>query len=228
MPFCLSTAIANDRIDRNMNTSNDSTAGSRRIEPSIKSRPVYGTLELADTARHLFVADGDGGSALMRLLSGASSELLGNTEIIYVTGSLGHDHSDDLQALGCPRLYVGPTLTAALPRLKRSLENVRMGTQIYLAGSEGGMGQAMQACMNAGIDFQFLQTEHCGSLARRVQCVHCKGITEDVTTQPATCSHCGLLLLVRDHYSRRIAAFQGVNINAEDPSNIPEKVELFS
>ena len=51
-----------------------------------------------------------------------------------------------------------------------------------------------------------------------MQCVHCKGITEDVTTQPATCSHCGLLLLVRDHYSRRLAAFQGVCINAEDRS----------
>jgi DNA-directed RNA polymerase subunit RPC12/RpoP len=54
-----------------------------------------------------------------------------------------------------------------------------------------------------------------------VQCVHCKGITENVTTQPVTCAHCGLLLFVRDHYSRRLAAFQGVCINAEDPSEVP-------
>ena len=60
-----------------------------------------------------------------------------------------------------------------------------------------------------------------------MQCVHCKGITENVTTQPATCSHCGLLLLVRDHYSRRIAAFQGVCINAEDPSERPPIEEIF-
>ena len=59
----------------------------------------------------------------------------------------------------------------------------------------------MQVALEAGIDHTSIQTEHRGSLARRMQCVHCKGITENVTTQPATCSHCGLLLLVRDHYS---------------------------
>ena len=93
-----------------------------------------------------------------------------------------------------------------------------MGLRVYLAGTEGLIGQAMQAALEAGIDHTSIQTEHRGSLARRMQCVHCKGITEDVTTQPATCSHCGLLLLVRDHYSRRLAAFQGVCINAEDQS----------
>ena len=93
-----------------------------------------------------------------------------------------------------------------------------MGLRLYLSGTEGLIGQAMQAALEAGIDHSSIQTEHRGSLARRVQCVHCKGITEDVTTQPARCSHCGLLLLVRDHYSRRIAAFQGVCINAEDQS----------
>ena len=92
---------------------------------------------------------------------------------------------------------------------------------------EGLMGQAMQAALEAGIDHTSIQTEHRGSLARRMQCVHCKGITENVTTQPATCSHCGLLLLVRDHYSRRLAAFQGVCINAEDRSEIPPTEEIF-
>ncbi len=53
------------------------------------------------------------------------------------------------------------------------------------------------------------------------------GPAENVTTQPATCAHCGLLLLVRDHYSRRIAAFQGVCINDEDRSEIPPIEEAF-
>ena len=35
------------------------------------------------------------------------------------------------------------------------------------------------------------------------------------------------MLLVRDHYSRRIAAFQGVCINAEDPSEVPPMEEMF-
>ena len=54
-----------------------------------------------------------------------------------------------------------------------------------------------------------------------------KGITENVATDPFPCSHCGLHLYVRDHYSRRIAAFQGVNIDAEDPGLVPAAVERF-
>jgi dimethylamine monooxygenase subunit C len=57
--------------------------------------------------------------------------------------------------------------------------------------------------------------------------VHCKGITENVATDPFRCGHCGLNLFVRDHYSRRIAAFQGVNIDAEDPGQVPEPVVRF-
>jgi hypothetical protein len=36
-----------------------------------------------------------------------------------------------------------------------------------------------------------------------------------------------LNLFVRDHYSRRLAAFQGVCIDAEDPGNEPPQVEVF-
>jgi hypothetical protein len=36
-----------------------------------------------------------------------------------------------------------------------------------------------------------------------------------------------LHLFVRDHYSRRLAAFQGVNIDAEDKGQIPPAVERF-
>ena len=61
-----------------------------------------------------------------------------------------------------------------------------------------------------------------------MQCVHCKGITENVATYPFQCSHCGLWLFVRDHYSRRLAAFQGVNIDAEDKGEIPEPVVRFT
>ena len=102
-----------------------------------------------------------------------------------------------------------------------------MGLQVYLTGTEGLMGQAQNEAMTAGIPHSAIQTEHRGSVARRMQCVHCKGITEDVMTDPFVCSHCGLNLFVRDHYSRRLAAFQGVCVDAEDPGNVPEPVELY-
>jgi hypothetical protein len=130
-----------------------------------------------------------------------------------------------LEALKPAQFYQGFSFASSLQRLRQTLTNAHMGLRVYLSGTEGLMGQAMQAALDAGIDHTSIQTEHRGSLARRMQCVHCKGITENVTTQPATCSHCGLLLLVRDHYSRRLAAFQGVCINAED-HQIPPTEEI--
>ena len=200
-----------------------------RIEPSIRSRPVYGTLSPTTAATHLCIADGAGGGALLDLFDSAPEGFAQCAEINYVPGGVPgeQDLSDALQALGAARFHTSPSVHALLPRIARQFERMRMGTQVYLAGSETLIGLAMKTGMEAGLDFEAMQTEHRGTLARRMQCVHCKGITENVTTQPATCSHCGLLLLVRDHYSRRHAAFQGVNINAEDPSEVPPKEEVF-
>ena len=43
-----------------------------------------------------------------------------------------------------------------------------------------------------------------------------------------TCSGCGLSLLVRDHFSRRIGAFQGVCIDAEVPGTAPPPEAVFA
>jgi hypothetical protein len=114
-----------------------------------------------------------------------------------------------------------------LPRLAKVVGEAHMGTQFYLTGTEGLIGQAEREIMMTGLPFAAIQKEHRGSTLRRVQCVHCKGITENVALDPFVCSHCGLSLYVRDHYSRRIAAFQGVNIDAEDPGLVPAAVERF-
>ncbi len=50
---------------------------------------------------------------------------------------------------------------------------------------------------------------------------------ENVTTNPVICSHCGLNLLVRDHFSYRLGAFQGVCIDAEVPGEAPAPEEIF-
>ena len=114
-----------------------------------------------------------------------------------------------------------------LRRLRAILQNAKMGLRLYISGTEGFIGQVMQVAIECGIDFNSIRTEHRGSEARRVQCVHCKGITDDVKTSPFICTHCGLSLLVRDHYSRRIAAFQGVCIDAEEPGTAPAPELMF-
>lgn len=199
----------------------------RVAEKTIISRPVYGTLSPQPGREHLFIADAEGAEAILDMAPHAPPGFFERAQIVYSPGRAGDVHIALLTALAPATMHVSPTIAAAIPRLKQALATARMGLRLYLAGTEGLIGQAMQVALEAGDDHASIQTEHRGSLARRVQCVHCKGITENVTTQPAICSHCGLLLLIRDHYSRRIAAFQGVCINAEDQSEAPAKEESF-
>ncbi|TIN93800.1 MAG: hypothetical protein E5Y06_18380 [Mesorhizobium sp.] len=193
---------------------------------SIISRPVYGTLSPQPGKHHLFIADAEGALAISDMAARAPAGFFDDAEIVFVPGPDGK-HVSALETLRPPQFHQAPSFASLLPRLRHTLANAHMGLRLYLAGTEGLIGQAMQVALEAGIDHTSMQTEHRGSLARRMQCVHCKGITENVTTQPATCAHCGLLLLVRDHYSRRLAAFQGVCINAEDRSEIPPIEEAF-
>jgi dimethylamine monooxygenase subunit C len=197
---------------------------------TIKSRPVYGVLEPRAGTLHLIVADGEGADAIIDLLAKAGESkatMLAAMHIIYAPGPNGTDKSSELEALGAAQFYRAPTIATMLPRLMRVLADAHMGLQFYLSGTESLMGQAEREIMNTGIPYLSIQKEHRGSTMRRVQCVHCKGITENVAMDPFTCSHCGLSLFVRDHYSRRLAAFQGVNIDAEDPGKVPPSVVRF-
>ena len=193
----------------------------------IKSRPVYKGLEIdIHASRHLFALEGEGAQALIDQTKSAGTGFLAKTEILYVAH--GADNREGaLRALKPFDFWTAPTIPVLLNRLKPTLQAAKMGTRVYISGTEGFIGQAMQVALDLGIDFNSIRTEHRGSTARRVQCVHCKGITDNVTTSPFTCSHCGLPLLVRDHYSRRLGAFQGVNIDAEEPGSAPKPEVLF-
>lgn len=198
--------------------------------PSILSRPVYGVLEPRVGAFHLIVADGEGAEAVVDVIArapDAAAAMLAKAHILYTAGPNGTDQWDKIASLGARQAQKAASLPALLFRLARVLQDAPMGSQVYLAGTEGLMGQAERDVMALGVPHVDIQKEHRGSTVRRVQCVHCKGITENVKTDPFQCSHCGLHLFVRDHYSRRLAAFQGVNIDAEDKGHIPAAVERF-
>ncbi|MBB4065423.1 dimethylamine monooxygenase subunit DmmA family protein [Gellertiella hungarica] len=197
--------------------------------PSIRSRPVYGELEPRAGIFHLIVADGEGADAVIALFAKAAdaASMLAKSHILYTAGPNGTDEWDRIAALGAAQAQKAASVPTLLFRLARVLQDVQMGTQIYLTGTEGLMGQAERDIMALGFPHSDIQKEHRGSTVRRVQCVHCKGVTENVRTDPFQCSHCGLHLFVRDHYSRRLAAFQGVNIDAEDRGQVPPPVERF-
>lgn len=197
--------------------------------PAIRSRPVYGELAPRSGSFHLIVADGEGAEAVVALFAKAddAKAMLAKSHILYTAGPNGTDMWDRIEALGAAQAQKAASIPTLLFRLARVLQDMQMGAQIYLTGTEGLMGQAERDIMALGFPHNDIQKEHRGSTVRRVQCVHCKGITENVRTDPFECSHCGLHLFVRDHYSRRLAAFQGVNIDAEDKGQIPPAVERF-
>lgn len=199
------------------------------VAPGIRSRPVYAALEPRPGGPHVIVADGEGADAVIEMMGRTQdrSGLLATAHVMYAPGQNGTDRTTALQALGAAQFFRAPTIPALLPRLVKVLSDAHMGMQFYLAGTEGLIGQAEREIMATGFPLGAIQKEHRGSTVRRVQCVHCKGITENVATDPFKCSHCGLNLFVRDHYSRRLAAFQGVNIDAEDPGLVPEPVVRF-
>jgi hypothetical protein len=191
----------------------------------IKSRPEYHGLTIDPYARrHLFALGGEGALALLEKPELKDVAFRDKAELLYT--AQGSAHAAALRSSGVA-YWEAPTIPTLLTRLQVTLSTAHMGLRLYTAGTEGFIGQVMQIGIDAGITFLSIRTEHRGSLARRISCVHCKGITENVTTSPVTCSHCGLTLLVRDHYSRRVGAFQGVCIDAEVPGEVPPTEELY-
>lgn len=195
---------------------------------TIKSRPIYPGLSPDLNARsNIIVCDKAGAEAVTELFSRADSAFANRTTVILAEVTSEKEGRALKSELAPASVTLVPTLDAGIARLRDILETAPMGVRLYAAGSEPLIGLVVQACADYAIDHLSIRTEHRGSLKRRVQCVHCKGFTENVTTNPVTCAHCGLTLLVRDHYSRRLAAFQGVCIDAEVPGDVPETEALY-
>lgn len=192
----------------------------------IKSRPVYDQLRPLDGGRHHLVAgQGSGGTAMLRLL--AELPRTAPVTVLYSTESFsGQNHLAALRDLQDIELRIYPSNQALVDDLYPLLAEARMGTRLYLAGSESFIGTAMQAATVHNMNGDEVLREHCGSFVRRVWCVHCDGYTENVTQRVFECPHCARMLVVRDHYSRRLAAFQAVKADAEVPGELPAAEEL--
>lgn len=193
----------------------------------IKSRPVYDQLQpLPGGIRHIIVGQGSGGRAMLRLLSNMAG-LDRPITLLYSQESFsGQDFLAELQQHPVHQLRVHANNQALIDDLKILLGEARMGTRLYLAGSESFLGSAMQVVTHFDLNHDEVLREHSGTLVRRVWCVHCDTYTENVTQRVYDCPGCGLTLVVRDHYSRRLAAFQAVKADAEVPGELPQAEEL--
>lgn len=197
----------------------------------IKSRPVYTTLAPRPGRAHLVVTDDGGAGAVLDLLSTAEPAFRDRVSVLHAPPpgtAPGGAIARRLAAAGASEVVAAVDEDGAIAALVDRLRDARMGTQVYVAGTENLIARVVEVAIAAGLELGAIMAEHRGSHERRVQCVHCKAITDHVTTQPVRCSGCGLVLLVRDHYSRRIGAFQGVCIEAEEPGTAPEPEAVFA
>lgn len=194
----------------------------------IKSRPVYDELApMASGLTHIAAAQGSGGVPLLRLLGLMTPEQAASTTVLYSTESFtGQNHLAALQQFRTGELLVFSTSADAVAGLDALLAHTTMGARLYLSGSEGFIGTCMQVVTRYGVNRDEVLREHAGSFVRRVWCAHCSHYSENVARRVFECPGCGRTLVVRDHYSSRLAAFQGVKADGEVPGELPDDEEL--
>ena len=198
----------------------------------IKSKPVYAPLAPDLTGRyHLMVGHGVGHEPLMRVLRdlhAAAPDSGVRTRVLCVAAA---DRQlavcEELKSTGAADVRLFDQSDALLDDFRNVLSHSVMGTRLYVAGPESFMGLVMRVARQFNLNKDEVRAEECGSLARRVYCIHCQTAVENVTTNIVQCGDCNRWLLVRDHYSSRLAAYMGVMVDAEAPGQLPPRNEAF-
>jgi NAD(P)H-flavin reductase len=192
----------------------------------IKSKPVYAPLQADVGGRyHLMVGLGVGRDPLLRVIEdmrAAAPRALEHTQVLYVPDTLSAFASAGVAGV---RTY--DDAAALLGDFSALLHRSLMGTRLYVAGPESFIGLVMKIALEFNLNKDEIRAEECGTRARRVYCVHCRATTENVRTNIVRCIGCERWLLVRDHYSRRLAAYMGVMADAEVPGELPPLAEVF-
>ncbi len=196
-------------------------------EPGIKSKPNYPGLEPDTSARqHLLIGEADGAGSLARTLDGLIGTANEDTITVLYTPGDGSDHSSTLTAARYPTPTISAQLEDVITAMQGVLRDARMGTRMYVAGSEPFIWAVIRAARELGMAEAAIQRERCGLMGRSVICVHCKTTAWRVSTTIYQCPGCELHLFVRDHFSRRWGVYQGVCVDAEAPGEVPEPEEL--
>jgi hypothetical protein len=223
----------------------------------IKSKPVYAPLQPDIRGRyHLMLGMGVGAGPLLRVIAEmqtAAPQALKRARVLYIPeaadqgATTGHDATSNNRATANLSAASGHGAAPEIERFRASVGDVQsfadapalldrfrailgqslMGTRLYVAGPESFIGLAMKIALEFNLNKDEIRAEECGTLARRVYCIHCRATTENVRTNIVRCVDCERWLLVRDHYSRRLAAYMGVMVDAEAPGELPPVKEMF-
>ena len=197
----------------------------------IKSKPVYAPLSADLGGRyHLMLGRGPGAAALLRVLAeirDAAVPALQKTRVLLVPDADAPLTTVAFDHLGLGLVSLFPDAAPLLDAFRLVLGESLMGTRLYVAGPESFIGLAMKIALEFDLNKDEIRAEEVGTLARRVYCIHCRTTTENVRTNVVSCTGCARWLLVRDHYSRRLAAYMGVMVDAEAPGELPPIKETY-
>jgi len=198
----------------------------------IKSKPVYTPLAPDLSGRyHLMVGHGLGREPLLRVLRdlrAAAPESGARTRVLFVGNQDEQSASgEQFRSAGAADVRLFGREDELLNDFQGVLTSSVMGSRLYVAGPESFMGLVMGLARQFNLNKDEVRAEECGAAARRVYCMHCQTATENVTTNIVQCKDCNRWLLVRDHYSSRLAAYMGVMVDAEAPGERPEVKEVF-
>jgi hypothetical protein len=211
----------------------------------IKSKPVYAPLQADTRGRyHLMLGMGIGAAPLLRVIAemrSAAAQSLQNTRVLFVPDggneaaagqpgaapAIAPPEIGHFRAAAVADVRAFPDAPALLEQFRATLGQSLMGTRLYVAGPESFIGLVMKIALEFNLNKDEIRAEECGTLARRVYCIHCRATTENVRTNIVRCVGCRRWLLVRDHYSRRLAAYMGVMVDAEAPGELPPLKEVF-
>jgi hypothetical protein len=160
-------------------------------------------------------------------IQGSASSALQKTRVLLVPDAGAALTTNAFDHLGLSLVSPFPDTASLLAAFRLVLDESLMGTRLYVAGPESFIGLAMKIALEFDLNKDEIRAEEVGTLARRVYCVHCRSTTESVRTNIVSCTGCARWLLVRDHYSRRLAAYMGVMVDAEAPGELPQVKEAY-
>jgi len=180
------------------------------MQQGIKSRPIYSRLRVDPAgSRHLAVSD------QCPFPRAAFETPLDDLEFWVVSSKSVEGNA------------VFPEATGLLAALEARLLRETAGLRLYAVGTESFIWDAANTARRVGMAEDEVFLAQAGSLHRRIYCTHCKTMIENVNTNLTPCLGCGATLFVRDHFSRRLAAFMGIQADAEEPGILPPLQTLY-
>jgi predicted RNA-binding Zn-ribbon protein involved in translation (DUF1610 family) len=195
-------------------------------EYTIKTKPEYDSLAWNQKAtRHVVISEGKGAVSVVKLFQ--KLRPLTPIDLLCIDDTDSKIYNGIIENLLPKGIDMHDSQHSVLTALSEKLSHYYMGTQFYVAGREAFIWAVVDVLKQVGVQDKNVMKEVSGTLARSVYCVHCKTINQYVTHSIHTCTSCGLNLIVRDHFSRRMGAYMGYMVDAEEPGNIPESEEVY-